>query len=164
MPGSKLHTPVLPRHLRARLARFARRYDSGFYAGFTPDTLAEYLDWHAGQRTLFYTHRFGRLRSLATAWQCHADELESAAEAGACPFRWAPTNPAADALCIANVVALEPAALAGVMALMRARWPAWRSLALYTWRHGRLHCLSSRHLDRLFRFSLRPMSFLSPCL
>jgi len=141
-----------------RIIRFLRRYAGPSYNGFTPDVLEEYLQFHAAQDTLAWNHESGRIRGVAVAWQCYVDEVLAADEAGANPFCWRADNPFGDCLFIGNVTARTPLALAGLLAAVPRRWPHWRTLALYTYRHGRLVTLNEAVLLRLLR-----RSCLKPC-
>ena len=140
------------RHTRG-VARFLRRHAGPDYDGFSPDVLEEYLEFHEAQGTLAWNHRSGRIMGAATAWQCHEEELRAAEEAGVNPFQWRPDNPAGDSLFIANVCARTPLALAGLLAAIPYRWPHWRRLHIWTYRHGQLTRLAPAALLRLMRRS-----------
>jgi hypothetical protein len=130
------------------------------YGAFTPEVLEDYIRFHMLHGTLAWV-REGQavpggwqITGVAMAWQCQPEDLFTASLTNRHVFNWQPDDPHGRAIFIADVVATTPQALSALLKRFTERFPRWRELPLYTFRHGKVVYLTPRTLARLWKSKL----------
>lgn len=119
------------------------------FAGWTPETLRDYLAFHAAQGTLFLVQTAGQVRGVAIAWRDSERRIWQAACHGRHIFAWQRTDPAGDAIFLAEVVADRTATLAALARQLMAAHPDHAHKRNWTLRRGVLHRLPVNLMHRI---------------
>ena len=128
------------------LVRFVRAHGAPCFVNWPESVLRDYLFFHAGQGTLVLIRRGSAITGIGIGWQCFEHEIEQ---------HWLPTHRDGDTFYFAHLIASEPAAVAGVVAEFRKRWPEWRALKLFARRHNRVVRYTHALLEQLEQFGRR---------
>lgn len=108
------------------------------YQNWTPETLRDYIAFHAGQQTFVYVRAFGVIAGTAVAWQTTEAHIRARATARNAVFNWEPADPCGDSVFVADVVATVPGALESLIAALLQKHPHWPQLKWFTYRHRKL--------------------------
>lgn len=152
--------------LLQELVAFAQTHDrkGACFQGWTTETLAGYLIWHASQGTLVFVRSEHATRNtqpaiegLAIGWQLDESELEPWKAGGNAQhaFHWQPTNPLGDSFLVAEVMCSARRAFGPLIAEYQWRYPNWRALKTFTFRRGKLvRYQPARIIQRLEAYAL----------
>lgn len=100
---------------------FVQTHGGECFRGWPADLIRLWFCWHAEQRTIEVVAGPQGVRGLAVGWQCAAADLEQ---------HWQTNNPAGDCFYFAQLVAVDPGAVAALLARFERKWPHWEQLDL----------------------------------
>ena len=152
MPRPNAQPPALSPELLFALTLFARGQGRHLYGNFSPEVLADYLQFHAAQATLAFVREDGQVTGLGIAWQMHPGEIVRRHQHARPMFDWTPSETNARGLFIANIIATTVPARRGLLAGLFRRFPQWADLQIYTQRKDarRLRRVAPLVLARLY--------------
>lgn len=128
------------------------------YQNWSPETLRDYLAWHANNNTLVWLavpvpndiQGLSAIIGTGVAWQTSEELIRRENAAGGYRFDF-DGAPAGDAVFFADIVCCQPGALESILSEFARRFPHWAKLKWFTYRRGKLLQLTRRHLITVLR-------------
>jgi len=126
----------------ARWVAFCRAHGEPCFTGWPEEFLAQWLRFHAGQRTLIVINQGDEILALGVAWQCRRAELEQ---------HWHADDPEGECIILSQAVATSRESRRELIGQFNLRWPNWRNLEVYARRgHKGLVRMWPKTLEKLF--------------
>lgn len=95
-----------------------------------------YVAFHLAHGTLNFEQIGGEVRGVLFAWRGLEADLRDRARRQLPVFDWQAGRPDGDCIIVAQAIAIAPGVLARLIAQAAVRFPDWRQLKLFTFRHG----------------------------